>query len=367
MNKNRLNDKWLRIAGVLLVFILNAVIEVNYIEEWNLITVLRVLILLGSIILSWQVSRFLIIYFRRKYSLGKHLLQRILFTVLSGTVSVALISWVAGISKYIVKYGTLKGFFESPGQTTHIGLNHKTLSLNIYKIDFLLGTFSFILLFIVYELWFFIQQASGDTKRLYLAEQENEELKKISLHNQLEALKSRVNPHFLFNSLNSLSTLIEEDPQQAEHFLNELSQVYRYLLRANDHDLTTLSSELDFIRSYYHLLKIRHGNGLDLIINIHEDYTCYQIPPLTLQLLVENAVKHNVILHDKRLIIQLETTKHAQLIVKNNLQRKQTRVLSNQVGLSTIITKYRMLDQPEPLVVDNGQEFSVTLPLLNPV
>lgn len=198
---------------------------------------------------------------------------------------------------------------------------------------------------------------------------------------QLRALQAQVNPHFLFNSLNSLSSLIEDDPERAGQFVNELSVVYRYLLKANrttdrnavsppewerDEPLTTLADELDFIQSYYHLLKTRYGNGLDLRIQVKADYQTALIPPLTLQLLVENAVKHNVVSPKHPLTITITTDEAGQLVVRNNLQRKKTPILSNGVGLSTIATQFQHLRQPAPTVGDQDGFFTVGVPLIKP-
>ncbi|XWW45069.1 histidine kinase [Fibrella sp. USSR17] len=193
---------------------------------------------------------------------------------------------------------------------------------------------------------------------------EVETLSKAQLQAQLDALRQQVNPHFLFNSLNSLSVLIEEDSKQAGAYAEELSSVYRYLLRANETPLVTLATELNFVNSYYHLLKTRHGEALTLVTHILPGMEDRQIPPLTLQLLIENAVKHNVILPDKPLTIDLLTDEANHLIVRNNVQRKVTRVLSTGVGLSNILSKYQMLGQPAPIIEDDGREFSVLLPLV---
>ncbi|GAB2595293.1 sensor histidine kinase [Spirosoma areae] len=181
---------------------------------------------------------------------------------------------------------------------------------------------------------------------------------------QLDALRQQVNPHFLFNSLNSLTALIDEDPKQAGAYAEELSSVYRYLLRCNETPLVSLASELAFIDSYYHLLKTRHGDSLRLVTRIVPGLEVRQIPPLTLQLLVENAVKHNVILPDQPLIIALTTDERQRLIVSNNKQPKPRRALSNGVGLSNILSKYQMLHQPAPIIEDDGCEFRVILPLV---
>ena len=193
---------------------------------------------------------------------------------------------------------------------------------------------------------------------------EAENLKKENLQSQLEALKSQVNPHFLFNSLNSLSALIADEPAKAEIFLDEMSKVYRYMLRNNEEGLTSLDAELLFIQSYFHMLKTRYGEGLEMEIKIDEHFLRHQLPPLTLQMLVENAVKHNMILKESPLHILIMTTNSGKLVVNNNRQLKTTNVLSNKVGLHNIINKYRLLNQEGVLVNDEGSEFSVVLPLI---
>ncbi|MPR36852.1 sensor histidine kinase [Salmonirosea aquatica] len=195
------------------------------------------------------------------------------------------------------------------------------------------------------------------------------EIRQLHMQRQLDILKHQVNPHFLFNSLNSLLALIEDDPQQAGLFVEELSSVYRYVLRANraegpDQNLTDLDTELDFIHSYFHLLKTRHASGLELIVSVDEGARANLLPPLTLQLLVENAVKHNIVLPELPLTIEISTDGANQLFIKNTLQRKRTRVASNGVGLSNILTKYQLLGQPLPHFQECDGMFVVSLPLI---
>ncbi|WP_460674588.1 sensor histidine kinase [Larkinella ripae] len=193
---------------------------------------------------------------------------------------------------------------------------------------------------------------------------ETERLKKANLQSQLDSLKQQVNPHFLFNSLNTLSSLIDEDADKAELFIEELSSVYRYLLQTNENALTTLRDELSFIDSYFHLLKTRYGNGIDLLVKVAPEFQTAQLPPLTLQMLVENAVKHNIILADQPLQIRIETVDHGRLLVANNVQRKNARVISNGVGLANIATKYQLLGHQSLDIQNTENNFSVTLPLL---
>jgi hypothetical protein len=191
---------------------------------------------------------------------------------------------------------------------------------------------------------------------------EKEALLRTQWQGRFEVLKNQVNPHFLFNSLNTLSSLIAENPNLAEEFVDDMASVYRYLLQTNERELTTLRRELEFIDSYYHLLKTRYGSGLSLEVFVTEDDRDAQLPPLTLQMLVENAVKHNMMLPEQPLRIEIETA-DGLLRVKNVLQRKNVRVESNHVGLSNIASKYKLLNLPSPTIEEKDGFFMVVLPL----
>jgi sensor histidine kinase YesM len=193
---------------------------------------------------------------------------------------------------------------------------------------------------------------------------ETEQLKKENLKSQLMSLKNQINPHFLFNSINSLSSLIADDPEKAEVFLDEMSKVYRYLLRNNEDNLIPLTMELQFINSYFHLLKTRYGDGIDLKMFVPDSCRTQKIPPLTVQILIENAVKHNVMLKEQPLKIEIICYGNKQLIVKNNVQRKMAKVNSTQVGLQNVASKYQLLNQPDIIVRENEKEFIVTVPLI---
>lgn len=193
---------------------------------------------------------------------------------------------------------------------------------------------------------------------------EKQKMEQLTLHQEFETLKSQVNPHFLFNCFNTLSSLISEDRKQAEIFLNELSKVYRYLLRNNEDGLSTVQTEIRFIESYYRLLKTRHGDAVELKIEIDKKYTQYLLPSLTLQLLVENAVKHNVLSKNKPLLIDIFTTAGNKLVVSNNRQPRTVKVPSNRIGLENIRSKYELLNYHGFQVLDDVKTFSVVLPLI---
>ncbi|HUR11806.1 MAG TPA: histidine kinase [Flavitalea sp.] len=193
---------------------------------------------------------------------------------------------------------------------------------------------------------------------------EKQQLEQLSIQQEFDTLKSQVNPHFLFNCFNTLSSLITEDPIQAEVFLNELSKVYRYLLRSNENGLSTLQNELRFIQSYYNLLRTRYGDAIQIQIETDPSYDQYLLPSLTLQLLVENAVKHNVVSRQNPLMVDIFTMAGNKLAVNNNLQSKQVKPLSNKIGLDNIRSKYELLHEEGFQVLEDDRNFTVVLPLI---
>jgi len=188
-------------------------------------------------------------------------------------------------------------------------------------------------------------------------------LKQKSMEAQLEALKSQINPHFLFNSLNSLTSLIQIDGLQAINYVHKLSSVYRYMLHSNDKNLIKLEEELNFLQAYLHLLQIRFGTAFNYSIIIDAAYQGYFIPPLTLQLLVENAVKHNIVSTNLPLKVEISIAK-GKLEVKNNLQKRTTPIISHQMGLVNLVTRYSFVTNDEIEIVETNVAFVVSLPLI---
>lgn len=195
---------------------------------------------------------------------------------------------------------------------------------------------------------------------------EKEKLIQSEWQAKYDLLKAQINPHFLFNSLNSLSSLISENPEQAERFTDEMSRVYRYLLRSNDQELVPLAEELEFIRSYCHLLKTRHGDGFRLQIQVDAALQEFRLPSLTLQLLLENAVKHNTVLKEKPLIVSIRTCDQNSLVVENNIQKKSITVHSNGIGLANINAKFRLLNGESISINTSDDRFVVRVPLMSP-
>jgi two-component system, LytTR family, sensor kinase len=359
-----LNDRWLRIIGLSLLSVLYILSSGILAQPFSARIGLRIALSFGIFIVFWHTFRALILFFSQRFPRKQQTGKRLLLTSLVGIVIASGLSWLSAILRFWVRNGTLVDYHNTE-RAASFSLNSMTLSFSLFGIDLFQSILITGFYLVIYETFFFIRDSFLNQRRLRQVEQEQEKLRTASLQSQLDALKQQVNPHFLFNSLNALDSLIEEDPVQARAFLDELCTVYRYLLRFNrDSNLTDLSSELDFIQSYFHLLKTRHGAGLNLHVSVPDQYQTYLLPPLTLQLLVENAVKHNVVLPEQPLHISIRTEAGNRLVVSNNLQRKNTRILSNQVGLTNIATQYRLLGGGEIRVDDDDQFFTVTLPLL---
>ncbi|MCF8296762.1 MAG: histidine kinase [Saprospiraceae bacterium] len=190
-------------------------------------------------------------------------------------------------------------------------------------------------------------------------------LKKENVMAQFEVLKNQINPHFLFNTFSSLINLIEENQDEAVAFVEKLSSVYRYVLLSKDIELTELSNEMEFISTYISLLSQRFGKNLKINNLITKHSNEFYVPPLSMQLLIENAVKHNVISSKKPLTIEISIDDKDYVVVKNNLQKKSSTKDSTNVGLKNIKNRFRYFTQKQVNIIKNNEFFIVELPLLN--
>jgi LytS/YehU family sensor histidine kinase len=190
---------------------------------------------------------------------------------------------------------------------------------------------------------------------------QQEKLKREQLALQYETLKSQVNPHYLFNNLNSLTSLINSNPNKAIDFVKKLSEVYRYVLDQKNHELVALETELKFVESYIYLHKIRFGENLEVQTNIEPKN--FKVIPLSVQLLVENAIKHNEISDKKPLSIRLYTIDDQYLIVENALQKK-TGSEGNGMGIQSISDRYGFFTDKKVQITFNSERFRVSIPLL---
>lgn len=212
-----------------------------------------------------------------------------------------------------------------------------------------------------------IYEAVWASSRLKQTSLEAEQLKRANVQGQLDLLKTQVNPHFLFNNLNTLASLIPEDPERAVHFVQNLSVVYRAILEVREKELVTLEEESQWLASYIYLLETRFGESLTVELDIPEAlWQCFVVP-LALQILLENAIKHNVVASKRPLVVRIYATDQPEptLIVTNNLQRKAQLEPSTQTGLANIAKRYALLCDRAPRIIETDSDFTVTLPLLN--
>ena len=192
---------------------------------------------------------------------------------------------------------------------------------------------------------------------------EIEQLKQEKLLLDYQALQDQLNPHFLFNSLSVLISEIQYNPENAVKMTEQLSRVYRYVINSRNRMVTELKKELDFALSFFFLQKTRIGEGVELKIQIPEAMKSMKLPPLSLQTLIENAIKHNVAATNRPLVIEIYT-ENSWLVVKNNYQPKTT-TYSTHTGLENLKKRYQLLGEEEIRIENNEKEFIVRIPLLN--
>lgn len=193
----------------------------------------------------------------------------------------------------------------------------------------------------------------------------NQNLMKENIKTRYQALKNQLDPHFLFNSLNTLNGLIGIDDEKAREYVDNLSSVFRYTLRSKT--ICTLNEEIEFVNSYVNLLKIRYGENLVVRYDIAEKYRNYYIIPVSLQLLVENAIKHNIISNKKPLFILIETTEDDTIIVQNLINPKLKESDGSGVGLANITNRYSILFHKNINITNKDGVFTVEIPLINTI
>jgi LytS/YehU family sensor histidine kinase len=191
----------------------------------------------------------------------------------------------------------------------------------------------------------------------------SKKLEKEKISAELNALKAQVNPHFLFNSFNVLSGLIDEDPDQAQDFLSGLSKIYRYILENRNEDLCNVSDELSFAQQYFKLQKIRFENSIHMDVDVPKDVMDRRVPSLSLQLLLENAIKHNTFSEENPLRISIKYINNA-LVVHNNKKSRTNLEGSNGIGLANIDQRYSLHKVDSFSVQNLSDSFTVNLPLI---
>ena len=209
----------------------------------------------------------------------------------------------------------------------------------------------------IYEILFLNREKEVTESRV-------EQLNVAKAQAELEALKNQIDPHFIFNSLNTLSFLITRDPKNARLYNDTLAQVYRYILSNKERDLVLLREETEFISNYFYLLKIRFADAISMTIEITDlSAENFLIPPISLQALVENAIKHNEFSEKKPLAINVSI--HSDyVIVRNVLNRRNGTTSGSRIGLSNLDNRYKLLTKRNIIVENNFESFTVRLPII---
>lgn len=200
---------------------------------------------------------------------------------------------------------------------------------------------------------------------------QNGQLMAENVRNQYQALKNQLNPHMLFNSLNTLQSLVRENPEKAQNYIRELSRVLRYTLQENDMHIVTLREEMDFVEAYIFLMKMRYEDNLHFVLDVDSSWMDYCLPPLSVQTLVENAIKHNEISNRKPLTIGIRIVcqpdnGEISLQVDNNLQPRRTTAAGTGVGLANLSKRYALLLDKEIKITEAEGKFRVNIPLVKP-
>ena len=286
----------------------------------------------------WNIDYQVMRYFQKRYLDVRQTAKRLLYTVVALLTVTFIVHynlcWILG----------LFGLIEDPS------IAHSNMYLPTSLIaTTMVGT--------LYESVYFF----GQWRRTVL---EAEQLRTQQLRSELEVLKTQISPHFLFNSLNTLVTLIEENPKQAVSFTQKLSEVYRFILTNKEEEMVTLEREMKFTESYIFLLKMRFAENLHIRYDIPAEHMSSYLPPMTLQILIENAIKHNVVSVAKPLHIDIVVKNGDTLLVRNNYQPKSTAVASTHTGLKNIRRRYQYLSQREVEVTHSLSHFEVAMPLV---
>ncbi len=225
--------------------------------------------------------------------------------------------------------------------------------------DFFIAVIPTVIVTMAYESFYFFEEWKKNV-------QKTESLARENVQSQLETLKNQLDPHFLFNSLNTLAALIDDENAPAGEYLEKLADVYRYVLTSQDKNTVSLAEEMIFVDDYVYLNKVRFRDNLQVTKEISPEAYCRLVAPLSLQMLVENAIKHNVVSKEKPLHIQIIQEGDRYLTVMNNVEAKVMFDNSTKVGLKNIANRYQLLSEEQIEIIKVGDIFKVRLPLLRP-
>lgn len=334
------DDFWFMAIGLIVVSLIIDFIFNNSFRSYPLgIALINWGISFGFTLFNWFITRSIMIELRKRLPRFKDTKQRLFFVVLFIATTILLIDLLGGLF-----LAQLFGDSYNPIDRTKV----------LMVVSIIAG-----MTVAIYEaIYFYV--------RLKQAIREEEQANQAMVQAELQALRNQAQPHFLFNSLNTLRDIIDQNPKEdAKEFVDKLSNVYRFILESGNAHLTPLSEELRFAQSYIHIQSERFGDNLTVNWEISDEALNKMVVPMSLQLLLENAIKHNVISRLKPLTIQVNAG-NGLLSIENKLQPKSTTLPSTKLGLKNIAKRYDLLSEQSIVIDENGQRFLVQLPLLQP-
>lgn len=305
----------------------------NWQVKWSFLYTIMIALIV------WQGNRYLHASLRSYFDWINKPLQKVMVLILS------VVFYTVPVSVLL-----LVGWYEL--------FTHEPVNWEIVSQATLIILIAVIFITHVYETVILVKQSENDMIR-------NEQLERAKAEAELEALKNQIDPHFIFNSLNTLSHLIEEKPAKAKQFNDTLADVYRYILQNKARDLILLRDEMGFLESYFLLLNIRFEKAVHLEKKVDDAaLERYLLPPICLQLLAENAIKHNEFSEDHPLFFSVQLQED-ELIIKNELRSKPLRRPSSKIGLNNLKERYKLITGKDISISDENGVFMVKLPVLN--
>lgn len=333
------DDLWFTVTGILILSL--SAFYIFKTPSDRLTTVEIVVTLLASLFFSafdWLINRFILIGLRKRYPSLKDSVKRLTFLFLGILTTVVVVDFI-GVSLVSTFSENISYNFPERTRSLVIVILLTIMTMAIYE-----------------AVYFFVL--------LKKSIREEEQAKQAIIQAQLDTLRNQAQPHFFFNTLNTLRDIIDQSPKEdAKQFVDKLSDIYRFLLESGNTNLISLKDELKFVKAYIHIQSERFGENLKLNWNIPEALPGIMIVPMSLQLLLENAIKHNVISRAKPLEVNINI-KDDYIIVDNKIQKKSTQLPSTKVGLKNIEKRYTLISNRSVQIANDGSKFSVSLPLL---
>lgn len=335
------NDFWFSVIGILTISFVSAYFS-NYSNE--VLSIAEIAFSWGFSlfigVISWLIVRTTMIFLRKKYPDFYDDTKRISLLFIAIVSTVFLVDFIGSTLIALI-----------PG-VNYVGGDPR-IKMLIFSISLT------VMIMAIYEAIYY-------NIRLKKSVRMEEQSKQAIIQSQLDALRNQAQPHFFFNTLNTLRDIIDQNSKEdAKEFVDKLSDMYRFVLEAGNANLILLRDELKFSKAYIHIQLERFGDNLKLNWNIPEASLDAMIVPMSLQLLLENAIKHNVISKAKPLEVNINV-KNDYVVVDNKIQKKSTQLPSTKVGLKNIEKRYALITEETVEILNDGKLFSVSLPLLKP-